>query len=787
MPGTRLGHYRILERIGAGGMGEVYRAHDEQLDRDVAIKVLPAASAGDAVARARLLREARAAAALKHPSICTIHEVSDAGDQAYIAMELVEGAPLGDRLQGRALPVAETLRHGIQIADALAHAHSRHIVHRDLKSANIIVGPDGRLTVLDFGLARRMEGHELSDVTTAGPGGAALTERGVVAGTLAYMAPEQLRGASADARSDIWALGVVLYEMAAGVRPFAGQSAFELSARILNDPPTALPSSVPVPLRAVIEKCLDKEPARRYQAASEVRAALEATQSGAAAPAIAVRYHLTRRPWLAAGVAAALAVAVAAGVYWDDIRTRWPGGAPRVDSLAVLPLVNLSGDAEQEYLADGITEVLSTDLARLGGLRRVTARSSVIRYKASDKPLADIARELGVDALLTGSVLRSGDRVSITAQLLDPSTGDQLWSNRYDRDFRDVLTVRNEIVSAIVAGIHAQLSPGERARLAAAQPVNPEVFEAILKGRFHWAKQTAEDFNIAERYFQNALNLEPRSALALAGLGSVWMMRGDAGFQPPAEAVPKARAYFDRALALDDEQAEVHMRVGNRAAIEWDWAGAERSYRRAIELNPNLADARFFYADLLLVLRRPQEWDREIQRALELDPLNDFNRSFYGWELNYVKRYDEAIAVFQQLLPTGPNKASNYLGLWGAYHRTGRYEQALAAARDYYLTLGQRDFADALGSGRDAAAYREGMRRTGEAMVERSKSAHVPAVRIARMFAHAGDADRALHWLERAFENREPSLLRIEIFWDWLDLHRDPRFQDLVRRIGLPR
>jgi tetratricopeptide (TPR) repeat protein len=341
-------------------------------------------------------------------------------------------------------------------------------------------------------------------------------------------------------------------------------------------------------------------------------------------------------------------------------------------------------------------------------------------------------------------------------------------------------------VAAIVGEIQAQLSPDERARLARAQPVNPEAFEAILKGRFHRAKQTPEDYDIAERYFQLALDKDPRNALALAGLGSVWQMRGDAGFRPPAETFPKARDFYDRAVALSDDQAEVHMWLGNGAAGEWDWAGAERSYRRALELNPNLADAHFHYADLLLVLRRPDDWSREIHRALELDPLNDFTRSFYGWELNYVKRYDEAIAVFQRLLPTAPNKATSYLGLWGAYHRKGMHEPAAAAARDYFLAIGQRDFAEALGVGRDAAAYRAGMRRTGEAMVERTTSTHVPAVRIARMFAHAGDADRALHWLDRAYENREPSLLRIGIFWDWLDLHGDPRFQDLMRRIGLP-
>src|SRR5688572_19859394 len=534
MTGTRLAHYRILEKLGAGGMGEVYRAHDEQLDREVAIKVLPADSFADATARARLLREARAAAALNHPAICTIHEVGEADGQSYIAMELVEGQPLSDKAREGALPLDEVLRYGMQIADALAHAHARQIIHRDLKPANVVAGPDGRVKVLDFGLAKRIRDLGPSLATTAAP----LTEAGTVVGTLGYMAPEQLRGQPADTRSDIWALGVLLYEIAAGARPFTGQSRFELSSNILNAPPGPLPAAVPMTLRAVIERCLEKQPTRRYQSANEVRAAIEAIHAGTASYGRALVY---RRPWLTATVGVVMVTALAAAFGLDAIRTRLSGGSSRINALAVLPLENLSGDASQDYLADGMTEVLSTDLARLGGLQRVTARSSVIRFKGSRSSLADIARELGVDALVTGAVQRSGDRISVTAQLLDPATGNQLWSNRYEHYLQDVLVLRNEIVSAIVREIRAQLSPLEQARLASARPMNPEAFEAYLKGRFEWFKQTRESFDLAERHFQNALERDPNYALAYAGLASVWFMRGDVGFGRPSETLPKDR------------------------------------------------------------------------------------------------------------------------------------------------------------------------------------------------------------------------------------------------------
>lgn len=363
-----------------------------------------------------------------------------------------------------------------------------------------------------------------------------------------------------------------------------------------------------------------------------------------------------------------------------------------------------------------------------------------------------------------------------------------MWTNRYERDLEDMLALRNEIVSAIVREIRAQLSPGEQTRLATRGRVNADAFEAALKGRFHWLRQTREDFDQAERYYQFALEKDPTYALAYAGLGSVWMMRGDAGFRPPSETVPIAREYMERALALDDGLADLHVMLGGQRAVEWDWPGAEREYRQAVAANPNLADAHFFYADLLLtVLNKPDDWNRGIQRALELDPLNDFNRSYYGWHLNYLRRYGEAIPIFEQLLPSGPNKASNHLGLWGAYFRTGRYEAALAAARNYFEAAGDGEFASALGTGQNRDAYHAAMIRTGEMMVARSATRHVPAARIARMFAHAGDTDRAMVWLERAYTARESTLARLAVFWDWDDLRLDPRFQNLLARMNFPR
>lgn len=785
--GSTLGHYRILKKIGAGGMGEVYRAHDELLDRDVAIKMLPSTSFSDAVARARLLREARSAAALNHSNICTIHEVGEAEGRPYIAMELVEGRCLSDALPREGLPADSVLLYGGQIADALAHAHEHHVVHRDLKCANIVITTEGLVKVLDFGLAKRLTGEELNQATTQSL--LSITEKGTVMGTLAYMAPEQLRGETADARSDIWALGVVLYEMATGTRPFHGRTGFELSSAILNHVLSPLPAPTPPALSAVVERCLRKEPGQRYQHAGEVRAALESIQTGTVSLRPGWRYRLTSYRWLVPVVTALALLALLVSLNVRGLRTRFVGGAasPEIKSLAVLPFENLSGDSSQDYLASGIHEALITDLAHLSGIRKVIARSSVVRYEKNEPSLSQVARELGVDAIITGSVLRSGDRVQVTAHLIDASTQEQLWADRYEREMRDVLVLEDDIVRSITMSIRLQLTPNEKARLASAPTINPEAYDAYLKGRFHELKQTREDFDLAERYYRFALEKDPNYALAYAGLGGVTLARSDAGFLSPGETFPKAMAFFQKAVSLDDTSAEVHVWMANGMnAINWDFAGAEREFKRAIELNPKDADAHFFYADLLICTKRNELWKREMQLARDLDPLNEFRRSFYGWHLNYLHRYDEAIPVFQKLLSTGPNKGSNYLGLWGAYYKKGKYDEATAAAKSYFMTISELGFADALGGESGEIAYKAAMRRVGEMMVAESARRHIPAIRVARMFAHAGDIDAAMQWLEKAYQERESPLIRLAVFWDWDSLRSDPRFKDLLHRMNLP-
>ena len=790
MIGQALGHYRILEKLGEGGMGVVYRAHDERLDRDVALKVLPERCFSDLTARARLLREARTASKLNHPNICTIHDVGEAGpegaSQAYIAMELVEGQSLSDRLAGGPLPGEEALRYGLQIADALAHAHDRGVIHRDLKSANVVLTPEGRAKVLDFGLAKRLGGGMSADATTQTQ--ATLTEPGAIAGTPAYMAPEQLRGRPADTRSDVWALGVVLYEMAAGGRPFQGETFFQLTAVILTEAPPPLPAQVPVELRAVIERCLEKEPEKRYQRGGEVSAALESIQTGVVAPWVAWRYWLRRRRWLAPAAAVVLLVTVLAGLDVGGLRGWLTGGAasPQIQSLAVLPLANLSGDPGQDYFADGMTEGLITDLSRLGGLKRVIARGSVMRYKGTNRPLAEIARELRVDALITGAVLRSEERVRITVQLINPATGEQLWAERYERHLRDVLALQNEILSSITAQIKVKLTPQEQGLLARARPVNPEAHEAYLKGRIHWFKQTPQDVDTALEYFEQALEKDPNYALAYVGIGYVWIYRGSS-LVPAREAYPKFQEIQRKLLELDPTLPEVHEALADgKFYYEWDWATAEREYKRAIELKPNSAEMRIFYWDFLRAMRRPQEARAEIERCLELDPLNSFVQLQYGLFLLSSRRYDEAIAQFQKLIKTESDFPAAQLGLWSAYHYKGMYQEALAEAKAVFARWGDSELAEDLARGSTKGGYPEAMRRAADRLAARSKLTYILPTEMAKLYAYAGEKDRALEWLEKAYQDRESGLVHLQVDPDWDILRDAPRFQDLLRRMRFP-
>ncbi len=759
--GTPLGPYEIVAPLGAGGMGEVWRARDTRLDREVALKVLPSSTSTDPAARARLLREARLASRLNHPHICTIHEVGEAGGQAYIAMELVEGESLSDRLSGGALRLGEVLRYGLQVADALSHAHGHGVVHRDLKSANIVITPDDRAKVLDFGLAKRLAGSDAAEATTLSQ--AALTAEGTVTGTLAYMAPEQLRGQTAGARSDIWALGVVLYEMATGERPFRAAVATALAADIQYKEPAHPRGSypnIPPALEDVILKCLKKRPEERYQTAGEVMSDLQAIAANAHASSDVVSG--SRKPPVRRGVR-----------------------RKRIRSLVVLPLANLSGDPEQEYFADGMTDALIGDLAGIGALR-VISRTSAMRYKRTEKSLPDIAAELNVDAVLEGSVLRAGARVRISARLIEGATDMNLWAKSYERDLSDVLALQGDVAGAIVREVQSAASAKAAGRLARRGPVNAEAWDACLKGRYHLYKLSREHYATALGYFEMALEKDPACAPAYAGLADLWLLRGDSGILPPSETFPKAQEAASKAIQLDDGLVEGHLsQAGLKFLYEWDWKGAEAAYEQALQLNPNSADARFFYSDFLISMRRSEEAMEQSAIALKLDPFNSFMHCFTGWHLVYLHRYEEAMERLEKVARVEPNFPSAQMGLWGVLHAQSRDGGALLAAKKFFALIGDREVSGAMEQGGTESGYAGAMRRAAEALAARSERTYIPSVRVARLWAHAGETEPALAWLEKSFESRESPLVHLGVAWDWEPLRSDRRFQDLLRRMDL--
>lgn len=788
MVGSTLSHYRILRKIGAGGMGEVYRAHDEQLDRDVALKVLPPGSFADETARARLLREARAAAGLNHPNICTVYEVGEAGGQAHIAMELIDGPCLSDRLQQEGLPAAAVLRYGMQIADALAHAHERRVIHRDLKTANVVITRDDRVKVLDFGLAKRLPGEELSEATTQSH--APLTQAGTMVGTLAYMAPEQLRGQAADARSDIWSLGVVLHEMAAGVRPFQGRTGFELCSAILNQAPARLPAKTPLELRAVIERCLAKEPAQRYQRAGEVRAALETIHSGAGIGWRGLRYALGRRPWLAVAAMAVVVVMAALALDLGGVRSRWVGGAatPQMTTLAVLPVANLTGDAEQEYFAAGMTEELITEFSRIRAFKKVAPRTSVMRYRGPNRPsLREIAAELGVGAVVEASLLQSQGQVRANVRLIEAASERNLWAERYTRDLGQIPTLYSQVVGAVVGRLELPLTQEEKARLAATRTVNPEAYEAYLKGYFHIQRLSPENMQVALDYFHTALEKDPNYALGYVGIATTWLSRQHMGFVSSREALPKSKAALAKALELDDTHAEVQFALASTKLYqEWDWPAAEQAFQRALELNPNSPFARSWYADLLSVLGRREETLTELQRALELDPLNAFMQASVGGRLLRLGRYDEGMALLDKAVTTAPDLELAHRYLWYAHDQRQRLEPALTAAKKFFEVKGQGEVAEAMARGYEEAGYSGAMRRAADRLAEISKQQYVQGTQIAGLYAYAGDKVRALDWLETAYEQRDSWLTFLKDDLRFLSLHGEPRFQALRKRMRIP-
>ena len=784
--GTLLGAYRIVAPIGAGGMGEVFLAQDSRLERNVALKILPRAFAGDAERLGRFVREAKSASALNHPNILTIHEIGMSEGFHYLATELIVGETLRERIARGALPVADCLEIAIQVAAALGAAHAAGIVHRDVKPENVMIRADGLVKVLDFGLAKWSEPQVVDPQGVTVDRGR--THPGVVLGTVAYMSPEQSRGKTVDARTDLWSLGVVLYEMLSGRQPFEGESSTDVLANILHrEPPQlALEAEELAPeIGAILGRALAKERLARYATSRELTADLKSAQKRLQFDAELGRSPLPGGNAVSGGVAGPASAASGASASSPARGSTGSGAALPRHAIAVLPFRNLSAEAENDYFCDGLAEELLNALAKIDGFK-VAARTSAFAFRDKPAGISEIGRALGVTTVLEGSVRTSRGRMRIAVQLVNAADGFHLWSERYDREMRDIFDVQDEITLAIVDALKIKLFGDERTAALKRGTENAEAHELYLRGRFSWNQRTAEAVRRAADYYQEAIAQDPRYALAHAGLAECYVLYPWLSVAPPHDSMPKARTAALRALEIDDDLAEAHAALGVYLSFyAWDQPASERELRRAIELKPSSATAYHWLGNIaLLAMGR---WDESLaaeRRAGELDPLSLSIASDTGVTLLYARRFDEAIAQFRRTLAVDPKfyVARYHLGL--TLHARGEYDAAIA---EYRICLASDD--DPWVTALLAFSLAKAGRR-GEALEQRAKliaesaGRYVPNVGLAIVHAALGENDEALRWLERDFEER--SLFPPFYAWDPVfdDLRADPRFADLVHRVG---
>ncbi len=754
----RLSRYQLVEKIGEGGMGEVWQAIDPRLGRQVAVKILAEKLARDPTRVARFEREARAVAALNHPNIVTIYSVGEDRGRRFITMELVTGRPLSRSIPSGGLPLKRCFEIAIQLTEAVAAAHARGITHRDLKPGNVMLSEDGRVKVLDFGLAK--SGPESGSGRE--PSTDSLSTDGQVLGTLPYMSPEQLQGRPVDSRTDIFSLAAILYEMATGEAPFQGRTSADLIAAILRDQPPPVDDwvpSLPRQLGRILRHGLQKDPERRFQTVLDLRNELQDLEAELAAT--------------------------------KDLPVRGESGngvfRAEAGSVAVLPLDNLSGDPEQEYFADGMTDALIADLAKIGGLK-VISRTSAMQYKGARKPLREIAAALGVGAVVEGSVLRSGRRVRITAQLINAATDRHLWAETYERDLGDILDLQGEVARAIAGKILVKLTPRERSRLGGAGPVNPQAHEAYLRGRYFWHQRTPESVRKGLECFRRAVTADPSYARAWAGIADSYIVDGGRYLSvPPDVAYSRAREAADKAVELDDELAEAHTSL---AAVltdyDWDWTTGEKEFRRAIELNPNYVTARYWFADHLARLGREEESIREAQRALEIDPLSLTTNFMLAWVCFFARRYDDAVNQARKTIELGPRFVPGYRVLGWVHEERGEYDQALAAhSKASELSDGNLDFRAQLGRPHALAGRKDEARKVLAELTARAESESVAALDLATLHAALGDVPSALAWLSRACDQHDDHVPYIKVNPRLDSLRPEPGFQDLLRRVGL--
>jgi len=778
--GSTLSHYRILEKIGAGGMGEVYLAKDTKLDRTVAVKILPAELADDEERRNRFEKEAKAASAIDHPNVAHIYEIGESDGVRFIAMQYVEGETLAERMKKSAMTSEEIASIGAQVASALAAAQAKGIVHRDIKPANLVLTNDGQIKVLDFGLAKTLTSSALDEDSDAAT--RVKTDAGLVMGTVQYMSPEQALGGDVDTRSDIFSLGVVLYEMTARRLPFAGKTATETIEQIRHTQPEAVARfnyDAPPELERCLRKCLEKSADDRYQSAKDLHVDLRnINRDSGSGPVAATPSRRSRSGFVLGAAAVFLASIVGLGSFYLS------GSSPQIESLAVLPFENGSGDPDSDFFVDGVTETIISSLSRLPDVK-VISRASAFHYKGRAIEPDAVGRELDVEALVLGRIVQRGDELIVSAELVRAEDNEQIWGERYSRTAADVFSIQEDMAREISDALRVQLTDEQQELVVKQHTADPEAYQAYLKGRFYWNQRTENELRQAIVHFQEAIAFDPEYALGYSGLADVYAILGFYYASPP-ELRPMFQAAAERALELDDTLAEAHNSMGwFRLYHEWDFEAAEREFARAIELNPKYATAHHWYGILRGVTGRSDQAIERLEVALSLDPVSKVINNQYSLWLAIAGRFEDA---HQQALKTVQLDPS-----WPLAHRNAGFVYALEGSLDEAIPAFER----ARDSGQSATelgllgfAYAKvGRNDEAEAVLARLEQPpdgrYVNSTAIAQVYAGLGDLDKCFEWLEEAYEVRAGTLLWSPHLLLGRELEDDPRFIDLVRRIGL--